>query len=354
MATALRKRVCPSTGNLVNGAFTPYQEYKLWNAAVSKPIPEYRAKLVTIANGQYEVSVTPANTISVINARMGFNPLLDCPRREREPAEQEERDIENRQRATKRARQNVRHLVKAAFADHMLTFNYRENVTDRAAVVKDWHEFVRLFRIRFPDWTYLAVLEKQERGSYHIHVAVKGRQNIKWALRCWLKAIGQPAEEINDWYNNGNKLGTRSLGNVDVQAPKARWGGTHKLWKRDKLSSYLTKYIGKEFDESTKGAKKYWASRNIEKPVTERFWLKATNFLEAIKEAHDLIYSRRADNISMWADASAGVVWITGEVDKEALSWEHCEQAKPDFDLLEEEPQESIVKSNVLLEWDEL
>lgn len=309
--------------------------FALWSKAVAVPFPSYRAKFVSIPNGQYEISVTPVNEASVINSRMGFNPLLDCNKKIRSDEEQEQRDLENKQRATKRARQNVRYQVKAFCADHMLTFNYRENVTDRAVVVAHWHEFVRLFRIRFPEWAYLAVLEKQERGAYHIHVAVNGRQEIRWARRCWLKAIGQSSEDINAWYNEGEKLGAKSLGNVDVQAPKARWGGTHKLWRRDKLSSYLTKYIGKEFDESKKGQKKYWASRNIGKPEIKRFWLKAKNYLEAIKEAHDLVHAKRVDNISMWADHKAGVVWITGEVDKENLSWEHCEQVPPDFDLLE-------------------
>lgn len=107
------------------------QEYKAWNAAVAKPIPEYRAKLVRLPHGQTEISVTPANITSVINARMGFNPLLDCPRKRKTPEEQEQRDKENRARAAKHARQVVRYHVKSILADHMLTFSYRENVIDR-------------------------------------------------------------------------------------------------------------------------------------------------------------------------------------------------------------------------------
>lgn len=314
---------------------TASEEYILYQRANVKPIAEYKAKLTEIVHGQYELSVTPINPIHVVNDRMGFNPLLDCHRRiiddEEEKARREE---ENKKRAAKRAKQTTRHLVKASLADHMLSFSYRENVTDKKIVVKHWHEFVRLFRVRFPEWTYVAVVEKQDRGAFHIHVAVKGRQEIKWLRRCWLKAIGQPNEEINDWYNHGAKLGEKSLGAVDVRAPCKRWGGIGK-WRRDKLAGYLTKYIGKEYEETDKGQKKYWASRNIEKPVIKRFWLKAKTYLEAIREAHGLINDRRVDDMSIWACQESRVVWITGEVAWENLSWEHCKQVEPDFELLE-------------------
>jgi len=309
------------------------QEYKLWQQACAVPIPEYRAKLVKLPHGQTEISVTTSNKSSVLNARMGFNPLLDCARRRKTPEQQEERDKENRQRAAKRARQNVRHLVKSLFADHMLTFSYRENVTDRARVAAEWKEFVRLYRKRYPDWSYLAVLEKQERGALHIHVAVQGKQDIRWLLRCWLIAIGQPMEDINGWLVGGLKLGQRSFGAVNVEPPKKRWGGGSKQWKRDKLSGYLTKYIGKEFDEAEKNAKKYWHSKNVVRPVVERFWLKAQTYEQAIIEAHDLIYYTGATSLSMWGDQDAGVIWITGETERSKIGL--VTSCVPDLEFLD-------------------
>lgn len=310
------------------------EEHAAWRRAVSQAIPEYRAKLVRLPYGQTEISVTPANRKHIIDLRMGFNPLLDLPTRRRTDEEQAERDEENRKRSTKRARQSVRHLVKCLFADHMLTFTYRENVEDRDRVARDWKEFVRLFRLRYPEWHYLAVLEKQERGAYHIHVAVKGRQDIKWLLRCWLLSIGQPVEEVNDWYIRGVKLADKSFGSVNVEPPRKRWGGVSKQWQRNKLAGYLTKYIGKEFEESDKGSKKYWHSRLEQRPQVERFWLKALTYEQAIIEAHDLVYFSGATSISMWNDHKAGVVWITGETDRERLG--QFTQCQPGWDLIED------------------
>lgn len=287
------------------------QEAEKHRRALAVPVSEFRAKLVTLSSGELEISVTPTQFSNVINARMGFNPLLDCPRKRRTTDEQAERDAENRQRAAKRAKGRVRYLIKTITADHMLTFNYRDNVLDRERVARDWKEFLRLFHQRYPDWRYVAALEEQERGSIHMHVAVKGRQDIKWLLRCWLLAIGQPPEEVSAWYVHGEKLGEKSLGAVNVEPPKKRWGGAGK-WKANKLASYLTKYIGKEFEEADKGKKKYWHSRGIDQPLIERFYLKATNWHEAVREALAFIKAAGVENVDCWGDHDAGVVWITG------------------------------------------
>ncbi len=335
MAASLRQHWdtvndCPKVGYKPSLA----REHELWRKAVDIPIPDYRAKLVKLPNGQTEVSITPANRDSIINLRMGFNPLLDSRRKQRCAEDQVERDKENRQRSAKRAKQNVRYLVKSLFADHMLTFSYRANVEDRELVAKHWKEFVRLFRLRYPDWKYLAVLEKQERGSFHIHVAVHAKQDIRWLLRCWLVAIGQPAEDVRAWLIDGAKLGEKSLGAVNVEPPKRRWGGTSKHWKRDKLAGYLTKYIGKEFDEAEKNAKKYWHSKNVEHPVIERFWLRAKTYEEAIIEAHDLVYYQGVTSMSMWNDHKAGVVWITGETERGRIG--RCTSQPVDLDFFED------------------
>lgn len=319
MSASLRRRWdvvndCPSVK-----VPSPADEARRRLQAEAQEIPEYWCKVVTLPHGQTEVSVTPANRQTIINLRMGFNPLLDSPRKRRTVEEQEERDTENRQRSSKRARQSVRYLVKSIFADHLLTFSYRENVEDRARVAADWKEFVRLFRHRYPEWQYLAVLEKQDRGAFHIHVAVVGKQDIRWLLRCWLLAIGQPLQDVNEWLVGGSKLGERSLGAVNVEPPKKRWGGTQKNWQRNKLAGYLTKYIGKEFEEGDKNAKKYWHSRNVVKPKIEKHWLRAKTFAEAVAEAHDLVYYTGATDIGMWGDHAAGVVWITGETRRDLI-----------------------------------
>lgn len=219
---------------------------------------------------------------------------------------------ESLKRSVRRARQRVRWLVKTIEADHMLTFSYRENVTDENKLKSDLQATIRLIRNRFPEFQYVAVREYQERGALHLHMAVKGKQPIKWILYCWLKAIGQDDTQLVDWYIHGIPLAGNSKGAVNVRAPSRYWGGKGDTWKSDKLSGYLTKYIYKDFENSAKGAKRYWHTRGIEPIKCIKFWLGATSFIDALREARDAVAEQGICEMKIWADEEIGNIWISG------------------------------------------
>jgi hypothetical protein len=106
--------------------------------------------------------------------------------------------------------------------DHLLTLTYRENVTDFDRAGTDLNRFVRLVKKHIPDFLYLAVPEKQKRGAWHWHMAVKGRQDVILLRQVWRKVVGE--------------------GNIDVQQPK---GGQDR---RLALVRYLSKYLAKGFE----------------------------------------------------------------------------------------------------------
>ncbi len=93
----------------------------------------------------------------------------------------------NRDRAIRRARSRLRHLILATRADHLLTLTYRGNVTDFERACCDLSKFVRIVKGRKPDWTYIAVAERQKRGAWHWHLGVRGRQDVG-LLRAYLAA----------------------------------------------------------------------------------------------------------------------------------------------------------------------
>ena len=59
----------------------------------------------------------------------------------------------------------------------MLTLTYRENMTDRARMARDFDVFMKRIRRIFPGFEYVCVFEEQKRGAWHAHLAVQRVQS---------------------------------------------------------------------------------------------------------------------------------------------------------------------------------
>jgi hypothetical protein len=128
----------------------------------------------------------------------------------------------NKDRAVRRARSTMRKKILAHGLDHLLTLTYRENVTDFQKASDDLSRFVRGLKKPLPGFHYVAVPERQERGAWHWHLAVKGRQDVDLLRRLWRQVVGE--------------------GNIDVQKPKGAQN------QRLALVKYLSKYLAKGFE----------------------------------------------------------------------------------------------------------
>lgn len=168
-----------------------------------------------------------------------FIPALVPTKSSRGTSEQAE---QNRDRAVRRARSRLRHLILATRSDHLLTLTYRRNVTDFELACTHLNKFVRIVRARKPGWTYIAVAERQSRGAWHWHLAVRGRQDVGLLRASWHRVAGD--------------------GNIDVAAPKtSRHVGSLALVK------YLGKYLAKGFSEARElNARRFRASLGIKVP----------------------------------------------------------------------------------------
>ncbi len=150
----------------------------------------------------------------------------------------------NEDRAIRRAKSRLRQLVLGANLTHLLTLTYRENVTDFNRASDDLNRFVRKVRFHLPPWLYVAVAEQQERGAWHWHLAVRGRQDVELLRQLWREIVGE--------------------GNIDVSAPK----GTRKD-QRLYLVQYLGKYLVKAFATGDRKLNKhrFRSSRKIQVPM---------------------------------------------------------------------------------------
>lgn len=182
----------------------------------------------------------------------------------------------NDDRAARRAKSRLRQLILSANLTHLLTLTYRENVTDFVRSADDLNRFVRKMKVNLPGWLYVAVAEQQERGAWHWHLAVQGRQNVELLRTVWREIVGD--------------------GNIDVSAPKS-----NRKDQRLYLVQYLGKYLVKAFVTGDRKLNKhrFRASRNIQVP-SESFTVDPHSGRKVMEIALDKLQE---------AGGSVGFVW---------------------------------------------
>lgn len=231
-------------------------------------------------DGQVEVTATR------FDRYMGAQHLSTLPRAKRGESENTE---QNQMDAAKRAKKQVRLRCKAIRADRMITLTYRENMIDKDRLKKDFDALRRRLG-RLVDFQYVAVAEHQKRGAWHLHVAVRGRQNYRVLRAIWRSVVGQ---------DNGN---------IDVRNPFREKGLRHKL------ASYLCKYMTKDFAEHAVNEKRYWTSRGIAVPEDQPIaHLLADNPAEAIKLVFDsaLRVGSTLDRCQAYWNQELGCFWLS-------------------------------------------
>lgn len=207
--------------------------------------------------------------------------------------ESENRDA-NDDDAGRRAKKNVRLCCKQIGADRMVTLTYRENMVDRKLALKHWDAFRRRLR-KVKDFHYVAVIEEQERGALHFHVAVRGRQHYALLRSIWQSVIGLGM--------NGQQMGQ-----VNVRDPH-RFGfgqnGAHKL------ASYIAKYCSKQMNARSLDEKRYFRSRGIVLPEVDSVRLHCTSMLGAVQSAFSIMAAYGYAGLQSWCNSGLGVVWLS-------------------------------------------
>lgn len=247
----------------------------------------YVARRRVFPDGQCEVSVCLERT---------FNGPAITPKTRAKRGESDNREA-NEDDAGRRAKKNVRHRCKTIGADRMVTLTYRENMLDRAKALKDWDAFRRRLG-KVKKFHYVAVIEEQERGALHFHVAVAGRQSYLLLRSIWQSIIGQDEEG-------------RQMGQVNVSNP-AQWGwgpkGAHKL------ASYIAKYCGKDMQARELDQKRYFASKGIPVPEVHYWRLSGcVNQQQAAEAAFAMLAGHSMNGLQIWCNNALGVVYLSTE-----------------------------------------
>jgi len=230
-------------------------------------------------DGQVEVTATR------FDRYMGAQRLHTMPKAKRGESDNSE---DNLLAAAKRARREVRLRCKAIGADRMITCTYRENMCDKERLKRDFDGLRRALRA-IGGFEYVAVAERQKRGAWHLHIAVRGRQNYRVLRSVWQRIVGV-----------GN-------GQINVRNPFREKGLRHKL------AGYLAKYITKDFAEHKLNEKRYWTSRGV--LVPEQFpidHIVSDDPAEALKTAFGAAMKVGAslDRCMVYWRQELGVFWL--------------------------------------------
>lgn len=125
-----------------------------------------------------------------------------------------------------------------------VTLTYQSNQDDREQVVQDIRQWLRGLR-EYRDVEYLYVLERQERGAYHVHMLVFNHSfiNIELMRQIWQDVIDEDArvnvKRTNDMVHIANYLG-KYLGKDFAAGNKRAFSCSRGLISSEEMRFYRT------------------------------------------------------------------------------------------------------------------
>lgn len=228
----------------------------------SKPYA-YDLRVHSLGHGHIEAVALPRYAWHEVAAmeKLAREDFAEACKTPVEPSLQEllERAADNKRRATRRAQTKVRRLCKWKGLDTLLTLTYRENMIDRDRMARDWDVFVKRVRRVMPGFEFVCVFERQKRGAWHAHVAVRKIAPYYMRRGVMVKSFDLLRSMWRGVVGGDN-------GNVDVSRNRRVSRSSAKL------AVYLSKYIGKELGSGLqKWENSYSASgRTLPDAISER------------------------------------------------------------------------------------
>lgn len=232
-------------------------------------------KIQPFAKGGYEATCRRMNLDVVGRAIVGerrFGSRIENLANEKltdeEREEKEAKRICNLEKGAQRAKRKMRLQVKNMQADHLVTFTRREAdgstywTADQWA--EAWKKFHRLLARAEGDFPYVAILEKHEKGNYHLHVAWVGRVHVGIVRKMWIAALG----------------GVPGSGNIDAKHIRVAPGHDRAA----RIARYISKYVSKHFQDQPRfNKKRYWATKQTLEEA-QRYVMTAGTVTDALHE----------------------------------------------------------------------
>jgi hypothetical protein len=237
----------------------------------------------------------------------------------------EARDPEESKRASvRRASCKLRLKAKAAGFNALHTLTTRDPVTDRSVMWSLVAQFVRRVRAVLGDYRYAAVIEDQERGALHVHLAshalpsriVLSQSGHRVPVKSWdvMRAIWRSV------------VGSRG-GNFDEAKRSKRWGkGRRSIRGAHAIAAYLSGYVAKDFAAVDFNRKRYSTSQGIDVPEPYRATWQAAD--TSLAELVTLAFAAVGEHVvTRWLDPSRGVFFVASDDSPESLRWRKLQES---------------------------
>ena len=167
-------------------------------------------------------------------------------------------------------------LCRANMWDYFITLTFDQNKIYRfdfdvvsGALVRWIHNMKMNYA---PDLKYILVPELHKNGAYHFHGLIADIGKI---------------DMIDSGHRTRYHEVIYNIGNYDLGFTTAT-----KVKDSNKASNYITKYITKELCATTKGKKRYWASRNLNKPIIETCYMCEEEKQILLDSLGDILYQK--------------------------------------------------------------
>lgn len=181
-------------------------------------------------------------------------------------------------RSMRRTKQVVHDLAKSNDWEYFFTltfdpmkvdsFNYEE-------VTRKLSQWLKNIRKKCPKLKYIVVPEHHKSGRWHFHGLFVNCDDLKFVDSGKKTDKGQPIYNVDN-YRYGFSTAIR-LSSIDA------------------ITTYITKYITKELCELTRSKKRYWASRNCDRPIEYKYLIEGFE-----KDVDDMfnaeVHERKSEN----------------------------------------------------------
>ena len=180
--------------------------------------------------------------------------------------------------ANNRAKQKIYELARSNEWEYFLTLTFAKDRYNYELLTKKLSMWLNNVKKNYaPNMKYLFVPELHKDGALHFHGIVSD--------------IGKlPLVDSGHKDKSGNTI-------YNIDCYKMGFTTATKVTDSGRVASYMTKYITKELMSYSKGKKKYWASRNCNKPCITDYHVESADIEDFLMRNLDITtYAKTIDN----------------------------------------------------------